>query len=278
MRTLARAVRRGLQTGEPLPSPWPVFEEKKAIWRKGGFHLVTGPPGSMKTIACLNLVHQFGQDVGTLYFSSDSDDNTMASRVLAMVLGKTTDEMEAWLKSHPGAASKALLAYGHVRWCFHPSPTIEDIYLELDAYAEIEGIYPDHTIVDIAMDVDFPGTSDQNYWGLFAEFKILARECVTALTVAHHTSEAVKGEPCQPRSAILGKASQYPTLIFTIAPSQNGDKLNFSVVKNRFGPSDATGRKFFTLAVDPARCRITEDTGIVEVPVVYRGPWTRENV
>lgn len=248
------------------------------IWRKGGFHLVTGPPGSMKTIACLNLVDRFGEGVSTLYFSSDSDDNTMASRVLAMLTGKTTDEMESWLKTHPSAASKVLLGYSHVKWCFHPSPSVDDIWGELDAFAEIEGVYPDHTVVDIAMDVDFPGTADQNYWGLFAEFKILARDTSTALTVAHHTSEGVKGEPCQPRSAILGKASQYPTLIVTLAPTGEGKYLNWSVVKNRHGPSDATGRKYFTMDADPARCRLDESQ-VPDMPIAFRnGPWTKNPI
>lgn len=277
MRTLARAVRRGLKAGEPLPTPWPIFDEKRVTWRKGGLHMIAGPPGSMKTIFVLNLVDAFGPEVGTVYFSSDSDDATMASRVLAMVLGKTTDDMEEWIKKNPGAASRALLVYAHVKWCFHPSPTVEDMYLELDAYAEIEGVYPDHTVVDIAMDVDHPGTAEQNYWSLFAEFKIMARDCVTALTVVHHTSESVKGEPCVPRSAIMGKANQLPTLIGTLAPSEGADRLHVSIVKNRFGPQDATGRKYFTLAVDPARCKVQE-VSEVEAPVVFRqGPWSRES-
>lgn len=259
MKTLARTVRAGIRTGEPLPMRWPSFEERKAIWRKGGFHLITGPAGSMKTIFALNLVDMFGPEVGTLYVSNDSDDNTMASRVLSMVMGKPTEEMEVWLKKHPGAASKALLAYSHVRWTFRPSITLEDIYQELDAYLEVEGKYPDHVVIDIAMEVDYPGTSEQNYWGLFSEFNIMARDCETAMTVVHHTTEAVKGEPCQPRSAILGKAVYVPTLIFTLAAGEHGDKLHFSVVKNRFGPSDVTGKTFFTMAADPARCRIAEE-------------------
>lgn len=258
MKTLARAVRQGLKVGEPLPMRWTSFEEHRAIWRKGAFHVIAGPPGSQKTITCLNLVDMFGPQVGTVYISPDSDENTMAARVLSMVLKQPTDDMEVWLKQNKGAASKALLAYSHVKWSFHSSPTLDDIYKTLDAYHEVEGRYPDHTVVDVAMAVDHQGTGEMNFWSLFENLKILARDCNTALTVAHHTSESIKGNPCQPREAVMGKANQTPTLILTLAPTEEGRKMNFAVVKNRMGPSDVSGQMYFTMAADPARCRIAE--------------------
>jgi len=218
--------------------------------------MVAGPPGSMKTILTLNMVHKM--NVPTMYFSSDSDDFTMASRVLAMLTGETTETTEEWTRSNVFQSQRILAGFDHVRWSFHSAPTLDHMELKADAYAEINGEYPHLVVVDIMMDVDFEGAGEQNYWALMAEFKSLARKWMSCVLIVHHTSESIKGEPCPPRSAIMGKANQLPVLILTLDGNSVPGHLNVAIVKNRFGSNDPTGKTYFPLLAEPWSSRILE--------------------
>lgn len=266
-KTLHRSVARGVSAGEPLPSPFPIFAAKKISWRRGSIHMIAGPPGSMKTVLMMNIVRAMGPTVPTLYHSSDSDDFTMATRAVAMHTGMQTDEAEFLVLTNPKLATAALKDMSYVKWNFHAAPTLDLMWAEADAYREIHGEYPHHTIVDILMDVDYEGAGEQNYWALMSEFKVLAREQNTALTVVHHTSESAKGGAPPPRSAIMGKANQLPTTILTLWGDAHRGTLDIAVVKNRFGPQDAMGKKYFTMKADPACCSIEE---MDEMDVLFR--------
>jgi len=155
--------------------------------------MIAGPPGSMKTVLALNIVRQMGADVPTMYHSSDSDDFTMASRTLSMLTGTPTDETELWVMGQKQLAYETLKDMDHIRWSFKSSPTLEHMYMEAEAFRELKGEYPHHTVIDIMMDIDYEGAGEQNYWALMAELKDMAREQETAITVVHHTSESAKG-------------------------------------------------------------------------------------
>lgn len=221
--------------------------------------MIAGPPGSMKTVLALNIVRRMGTEVPTLYHSSDSDDFTVASRSLAMIRDITTDEAELLVMTKDDGAYKALQAMEHVRWSFKSSPTMDHMWAEAEAFREIKGTYPHHTVIDIMMDVDYEGAGEQNYWALMAELKDMARDQETALTVVHHTSESAKGGSPPPRSAIMGKANQLPALIITLWGDSHRGTVDVAPVKNRFGPQDAMGKTYFTMKADPAKCFIDQD-------------------
>lgn len=258
MKSLHRSVKRGLSAGEPLPSPYPVFDQKKITFRRSSLHLIAGPPGSMKTMATMNIVNSMGPNVPTLYHSSDSDDFTMASRVLAMRSGMSTDEAEKLVLNTPHLAESVLKEFDHVKWSFHAAPTLDHMDREAEAFREVRGTYPHHTIIDILMDVDYEGAGEQNYWSLMAELKVMARDQQTAITIVHHTSESAKGGTPPPRAAIMGKASQLPVLVLTLWGDGHAGTLDVAVVKNRFGPGDAMAKKFFRMKADPSICLIEE--------------------
>ncbi len=220
--------------------------------------MIAGPPGSMKTVLAANIVRRMGPDVPTLYHSSDSDDFTMASRVLAMHNNIQTAEAEQEVMLQTKMAYDSLRSYQHVRWSFMSSPTLDHMWNEAEAYRTMKGTYPHHTVIDIMMDIDYEGAGEQNYWALMAELKDMAREQETAITIVHHTSESAKGGSPPPRSAIMGKANQLPTLIFTLWGDSHRGTLDVATVKNRFGPQDAMGRKYITMRADPATCFIDE--------------------
>ena len=229
----------------------------------------------MKTMFILNVVDKMGTDVPTLYHSSDSDDFTMAARVLSMRSGMNGEEAEGMVLNAPHLIKDVLKEFGHVKWSFSAAPTLEHMWMEAEAFKEIHGTYPHHTIVDILMDVDYEGAGEQNYWSLMAELKVMARDQQTALTVVHHTSESTKAGSPPPRSAIMGKASQLPILVLTLWGDGHAGTLDVAVVKNRFGPGDAMAKKFFRMKAEPLLCRIEEaEVSEVEVPVIFNdGPW-----
>lgn len=277
MRTLHRTFKRGVSAGEPLPCPLPSFEREKITFRRGGLVLLAGPPGSMKTVKTLNLVRLM--NVPTLYHSSDSDDFTMASRSLSMLTGTDSDETELWVMTQKIEAYEALKKMSHVRWSFKSSPTMEHMQAEADAFEEIHGEYPHLIVIDIMMDVDYEGVPEQNYWALMAELKDMAREYEACVLVVHHTSESAKAGSPPPRSAIMGKANQLPTLILTLWGDSHKKRLDVAVVKNRFGPQDPTAGHFFSLYADPALCLVAEPEKdqFKEVDIKFRdGPWVNK--
>ena len=260
-----------MSAGEPLPDPWPIFAEKKMTIRRGSITMVAGPPGSMKTIMALNAVKNMR--VPTLYHSSDSDDFTMASRSLSMLTGTPTDETELWVMAQKGLAYETLKDMDFVRWSFKSSPTLEHMWREAEAFRELKGEYPHLTVIDIMMDIDYEGAGEQNYWALMAELKDMAREQETAILVVHHTSESAKAGSPPPRSAIMGKANQLPTLIVTLWGDAHAGTLDVATVKNRFGPQDAMAKKYFKMAAKPAICLIEETDQPEPVPVLFNdGP------
>lgn len=276
-KTLHRTVKRGVSAGEPLPSPWPVFDEKKIFFRKGTVNMIASPPGGMKSTLAINIVKNMGPQVYTMYHSSDSDDFTMASRTMSMLTGKSTEETELLVMNQSQSAYEVLQQFEHVRWSFRSSPSIDHMKREAEAYREIKGRYPDHTVLDIMMDVDYDGVPEQNYWGLMAELKDMARDQETAITVIHHTSESAKAGSPPPRSAIMGKANQLPALILTLWGDSAAGTLDVAAVKNRFGPQDPMAKSFFTMKAQP-RIMLIEEMAESEVPLVYHnGPYMSED-
>lgn len=244
-------------------------------FRRGSISMIAGPPGSMKTVLALNIVRRMGVDVPTLYHSSDSDDFTMASRSLSMLTGTPSDETELWVMAQKSMAYDVLKDMNHIRWSFKSSPTLEHMWREAEAFRELKGEYPHHTIIDIMMDIDYEGAGEQNYWALMAELKDLAREQETAVTVVHHTSESAKGGSPPPRSAIMGKANQLPTLILTLWGDAHAGTLDVATVKNRFGPQDPMGKKYFKMSAQPAICLIEETEQPEPTANLFvDGPWT----
>ena len=276
-KSLARAVVKGVSAGEPLPSPYNIFDSKKITFRRSSLHMIAGPPGSMKTLFMLNIVDRMGSTVPTLYHSSDSDDFTMAARVLSMKSGMSASEAEEMVLSNPHLAQKTLKEFDHVKWSFHAAPTLDHMAREAEAFREIHGTYPHHTVIDILMDVDFEGAGEQNYWALMAELKVMARDQQTALTIVHHTSEGTKAGTPPPRAAIMGKASQLPILILTLWGDGHAQTLDVATVKNRFGPGDAMAKNFFRMDARPSVAQIEERIDSEPTEIMFRdGPWTSE--
>lgn len=271
MRSLERLVYEDMESSLPLPAAFFKFAAAEALLYRGAVSIIAGPPGSGKTITALNMVKNM--EVPILYVSNDSTQFTIIKRVLSLLTGIDQSASTVVLKESPDKASKILAKLGLVQFEFSSAPTLEDVALNAEAFREKYGQYPHAIFVDILMNMEHEGVSEQNYWRLMPALKELAQHTNAAVVGFHHTSEQFKGDPCPPRSAIMGKANQLPELIITC--NMKDGCMYFAVVKNRNGASDETGATCFSLPVDAARCQIEDVLTTEDITFLPSPPTTK---
>lgn len=277
MHRLSRLVKRGATGQEPLPPAFASWEAAGMRIRRNSLHLWAGPSGSYKTMALINAI--MNMKVPTLAFSTDSDETTVASRMLSILSGTPTDQTEGWLNinsTHLDRASLLLAPYDFIRWDFAPNPTLDDVWNGTYAYATMEGCWPDQIIVDIASDVGHDAGGD-NEWAMLKDLmrqgKVLARETGAAVHLVHHVSDGWKPSverPVPSRGDVLGKLSAIPVLMVNFAPGQPGELLA-GCVKNRFAKCDPTGKTFIRMSVQPEISKVSDWTPQISVPAYGGG-------
>jgi replicative DNA helicase len=248
MKTLVRSIGRSDIGGEPLPPVFKTFESNKIIVRRAEVSMFAGIPGVGKSTLALALALKM--KVPTLYISADTNAHTMAMRLASMISGKNQTDVEHMLENDHGW-TKAVLARGsHIVWSFDSSPSLQDIDEEVQAFEELWGCPPTAIFIDNLMDIATDGGEEfASMRAIMKELKYLARATNAAIVILHHTSEAVDGKPCQPRSALQGKVAQLPALICTLGVV--GTSMAIAPVKNRYGRADANGQLLAWLAFNP---------------------------
>ncbi len=253
MLSLAKTLNQEGNRGEALPELFKSFTANGIRFRRGGVCMIAGVPGSYKTQLALALAD--GWKRPTLYFSNDSDETTVASRMIARRMRVNTERIEEQMHRDPKWASGQLTDLDHIKWNFSPNPTLPEIEEEVQAFMEIYGQPPEVVVVDVLMKVNYMEDSDHGSFTRIVDFLTgIARDYSTCVILVHHASEAVPGNPVPPRSAIMQKISQLPSLILNVAPREWTGDLAICAVKNRHGKQDPSGRDFFTLRANPAQC------------------------
>lgn len=248
MRTLVRSVGRPSIGGEPIPTCFKTFEANKIIIRRSEVSMFAAAPGVGKSTLALAIALK--SKVPTLYISADTNAHTMAMRLASMISGKNQSDVEGMLSEDIGWTKAVLAKSSHIVWSFESAPTLQDISEEVQAFEELWGCPPTLIVVDNLMDVATDGGEEfASMRAIMKELKYLARATNAAVVVLHHTSEAVVGSPCQPRSAIQGKVAQLPALICTLGTI--GTSMGVAPVKNRYGKADANGTLMTWLAFNP---------------------------
>ena len=248
MRTLVRSVGRSDIGGEPLPSVFKSFESNKIIFRRAEVSMLAGTPGVGKSTLALALA--LHMRVPSLYISADTNAHTMAMRLASMISGKNQTDVEHLMGTDYGWTTATLSRGSHIVWSFESSPTLMDILEEVDAFEELWGHPPVAIFVDNLMDIATDGGEEfASMRAIMKELKFLARATNAAVIVLHHTSEAVLGNPCQPRSALQGKVAQLPALICTLGVV--GTSMAVAPVKNRYGRASAEAALNCWLAFNP---------------------------
>lgn len=273
MKLLSRSVKRGVVGKEPLPPAFASWAARNMHLRRGAVHLFSGMAGSFKTMVVLNMIVNMG--VPTLGFSNDSDDLTVASRLLGITTGRDTEELESWVSQNPEEAGRALARFDHIEWMFAPNPTLDDLWLELYAYHETHGQYPELIVVDILSNV---GHDYGDEWATLREVmrqaNVIARETSvdgqpgTAVLLVHHCTDGSRNK-VPTRSEVLGKISALPVLMVNFGADEYGG-LWVAAVKNRFGKSDKDAKNPWRMTVQPACARVTD---YVNVPQHAYADW-----
>lgn len=251
---LARLVGRGLTIGEPLPDVFSSLDNYGIKFYRGGVTLIGGTPGSMKTMFIGELIDRM--KVPTLYVSNDSNEATIASRFIARRVGQDSKVVRERIYEDPEWAAEQIVDMDWVRWNFSPSPTLEEIEEEVMAFEELWGEFPHLVVVDILMKVDYVEDGGGTDESIVRYLDKLARETNSCIIIACHTSENVKGEPCQPLSAFLNKIGKIPIMALTTA--RQDDLFFLAPVKVRDGVGDATGETYLTFIVDPPTATMEE--------------------
>ena len=267
MLTLTSAVHSQSTKAEPLPTVWPKLDEAGMKFRRSQLILIAGQPNSGKSL--MALVYALRSGVDTLYFSADTDPITQLLRTAAHLTKTNQSDVEATLDKDPHAYDPTVRELaGHIKWVFDPSPTLDIIELEILAYAEVYGVSPSLIVIDNLMNA--VAQQGEEWAGIRAimsslhEVARLTGSCVLALTHMSEQSDYAANIPA-PRRAILGKASQLPSMILSIAMEPSSSELRVQAVKNRFGTHRADGKDYHTLYCDASRVQISDTSQLKPV-------------
>lgn len=261
--------------GEPLPAAFQTLEAAGIKPRRGQVTMFYGIPGSGKTFVA--LLWALRLNLYTLFFSLDTDPGTMKVRTAAYLSGEDQKFVEEAIEN--GKDYNDLISSTKIEYSFQSYASLDDIYTEIKAYAEIHGAYPELVIVDNLVNMTAP-TDDE--WGglreLMKALHSLAREFGCSVWVLHHAKESGKTNVCPPRSDIQGKVAQYPALIISIGQrndpySHTGVQLGMASVKNRHGKADPSGQTAHWFTVDMGRMKLFE-TSYEIVADQARGTYT----
>jgi hypothetical protein len=232
--------------------PYLTWQQRGIRFRRSSVSMIAGLPASFKTMLTLNLL--VGMKVPTLAFNTDSSLETVRARLLALASGRPTDETESWASTQPQKAAEVLQAYDFIRFDFRPDPSLDDIWLETYAYAEVHGRWPEQIAIDIVSDV---GHDVGDEWAtlrdLMRQSKVLARETGAHVLLVHHASDSPGTKrPCPRRSDIHGKVAAIPEVIVTCG-LDDAMHLNVACVKNRHAKADKDAANYFPMELHAER-------------------------
>ena len=258
MLDLSRAWGGVLTKATPLPDVWANLKAKEIKFRRGQVCMVAAAPNAGKSMFA--LIYAIRAQVPTLFFSADTDTTTVMMRAAAHISGHSQVTVEANLATNTHYYDQHFEKFGHIKWVFDSSPSIDDLELEIRAYVELYGQPPELIVIDNLMNVT--AETDNEWAGLRAimmELHDMARKTEACVLVLHHVSEQSEyGSPTKPphRRAIHGKVSQLPALILTLGYDPAEATLRVAAVKNRFGPHTADASDWAALLVNYAACQI----------------------
>lgn len=250
MKSLTRSARKVKDEGGSfLPSVFSAFDSMKIKVRSGTVTLVTGPPGAMKTGLVLYLVLRWNRP--TLYVAADVESFEIVERAGATMSGDTMEQV----RDNPDAYADFFTQVPNVRFSYEDSPTYHELEMEVAAYAEVFGRFPEVIVVDNV--VNLVGDSEDE-WAAHRDhahvLHALAHRTQSAvIALAHMADDRADPSKPAPRSKLMGKISALPKAIWSLA--LDGDQLHVSPVKNKHGREYPSGQVYATVFTDPSRNR-----------------------
>jgi replicative DNA helicase len=248
MQTLTLNLRNRDQEGDPLP---PVFHQLEAVGakiRRGQVTMVAAAPGGGKSswtsFWALNVARACAEgEVKGLYFSADCDKMTFGKSAVASVLNIHSNKAEKLLNDGDQQAWEKLEQLTDHMWIsFQEGPSPVDIRQEVDAFAYVNGQWPDFIVVDNLMDVDASGGPDderRSQDAVIDFLKRLGRETGAAIIVLLHVvGEYEDGVTPIPLKGLMNKVGKRARLVLTLYRADD-NLVGCCVVKNTNGPARA---------------------------------------
>lgn len=267
MLSLNQAARRRGQAGSPLPTVYKCLEQKTIRIYRSQLTIVFGPAGSGKSLLTGNLLAKMRRPA--LAFILDQDQLTAAARFAAMETGQKFLDVKGNIDGYADTLTGPL---GHIQACFK-AESMADINLQIDAYCQRYGEPPEVLLLDNLGNMT-SGYDDE--WAILKalclELDELARELEIAVIGCHHASDSANHYEPLPRSAMLGKVSQYPRLILSVGLNPITNDYKLAAVKNSSGEADQMALKPVVMHCDPASMRITEVSDHPQVRATLPGP------
>lgn len=262
MLRLSQARRKDSNAGEPIQNPFSIIHSTASHIRRGQLSLIAGGPGTGKSAVIQNIIQrgnglvEGARRVNTcLYFSADSDANTMFKRAVAIETGWEQSEVERLLEEGRMHELDPIvdMAAGHMEWNFRSSPDDSDMHSQVEGYATKYGAYPEVIVVDNLKNLFAGGGGEFEALEGNCEFlHELAKETGAAVIALHHvTGENEDGLKPIPLSGLRGKVSKTPAVVWTLYRTPT--HLNISPVKNRNGKAQASGAWTLPIMADLGR-------------------------
>ena len=205
--------------------------------------MIAGRPGSQKSGFALWLVTEW--NLPTIYFAADMTLNEVSIRLACSKMGMCTDEIQERLDAggHDAAeVQRAIadmpfqIATGAITW--------RALDTQIEAYVELHDRFPEVIVVDNLMDVE-EGASDYHaQMEIMQSLVEVARFTGATVLVLHHASDKGDGysTDAPARKDIKNGMAEKPQLILGVALDNYTLDFQVAILKQRMGPSDASGR------------------------------------
>lgn len=258
MQSLGLALASKGDRGEPLPVIFKSFASKKILFKRSQLSVIAAAPGGGKTALTIwqlmRMVDE--QDVGipTLYMCADTDMMTVAATALAGIMEIRMEEAEVLIGQEDPETMALLEEWSsHIWFCFLRGPTLEDIQIELQAYAHVHGEHPHMVIIDTLRSVAERGEDLHRYSVIMPALADVANNINAHVLALHHVTGAYEnGDKQIPRTGIEYKITKEASMVLTLwRPDQ--ETMFVSVVKSRSGPHFTDGSYGVELSWDPSR-------------------------
>lgn len=257
MLNLAQALTKRGAAGKPLPVVYGALHDFGCDICRSCLTLIIGPASAGKSSLAFNLLARW--NVPALAFLLDTNELTASCRFLAIITGEPYTHVKAEIEAGRGQQYADLLqqAYPNIQVSFF-APDPAHVEREMMAYEQRYGVPPEVILIDNLGNQSSAYENEfQMLRSLTLELDRLAREAQCAVIACAHTTDLISTEPAR-RDKLMGKVSQYPRVILSVAFNQYTNEFKVAVVKNTEGPSDPGAERPLTFFADMSRMKIEE--------------------
>ncbi len=257
-----RALKRAMEgSSRPIAVPWDALAVKLDRVPRSTLVIIGGAPGAGKSIFTLAWGLAINGNLEVI--NLDTDSRTQAARVLGNITGKSyvqilKDLEDPFLREYWIGQMESLEAYKRVH-VTDRALTPEDVKQLLRADKDWWGSFPDMTIIDDMSKMDLGLAGYQEYQRGYIKLREIAQRSHTTMFSIHHLKQGPSQDPRRhPRFQDFEYKPGYEAEVVLGISRPKPSRMHVSILKNRFGESDADGNLYVELACDMDRVSITD--------------------